>query len=65
MSPQAIDRLDSNAVVQVVDTMLAGERKKTSKTVEQCNQSATDKRSSEADAAFELMETIVRTGRVE
>ena len=43
--------------------MPEGGKKKASKKAEQSDQSATDRSSSEVDAAYELMETIVQTGQ--
>ena len=61
VTARMVDQLGDGAVIQFVDRMLGGGKKKMMK-VEQSDQSATDKSSTEADAVFEVFDRCSQTG---
>ena len=61
ITARMVDQLGDGAVIQFVDRMLGGGKKKMMK-VEQGDQGATDKSSTEEDAVFEVFDRCSRMG---
>ena len=65
VTSRVVDGLKDGAMIQLVDRMPGGgknKKKTTKKMVEESEQSATDKSSTEADAVFEMFDRCSRTG---
>ena len=65
VTSRVVDRLKDGAMIQLVDRMPRGgknKKKTTKKMVEESEQSATDKSSTETDVVFEMFDRCSRTG---